>query len=376
MTESKQLEAMRATVKQDGGVSEARLLEFIKSQPGLEGRDIRITLETSDVRAGVSAGHLFFRLDDLEDVNAGHCGRYVLRFDIGPHRLFRGTSLKDQFDVMRTLRGRGLAVPDAVWLAPTNSVADGTPALIMRRVNAQSPEMLYMQKGPFVEASSSERQAILERCMRFCVDLHSEPVEALGLDFLSERGGNEGHFIDRQINWMQDEFHSRFSPAEDGERAPLFSQMRRTCDEAAEWLRARAPRHRKPVLVHGDVTLANIMFNDDGSVAAVLDWELCHEGLPEEDVAWFTLAAYGSANAYGASVEAIPSREDVCAAYLSAGGVVDDLEFGAALSAFTILSITALAMRVMPPQFWSEQPESWVRQEALLFEAMERFEGR
>jgi aminoglycoside phosphotransferase (APT) family kinase protein len=370
------LAAMRAMVTPTLGISEVTVLQFLKSRPELKGREIRVTLESSDAKAGVSAGHVFFRLDDADDAAAQYRGRYVIRFDVGEQRLFLQTSIEHQFDVMRALHAHGFEVPDAVWFDRDSVIAPGAAALIMRRLDARPPQMLYMQQGPYVDASPSGRQAMMQSLMGFCVRLHAQPVNELGLDFLAKRGGEGEHFIDREINWIQHEFHTRFPVTEEGERAPLLSRMRRTCDGAAEWLRQRAPRHRKPVLVHGDVTFGNVMLNDDGSTAAVLDWELCHEGLPGEDVAWLSLAARSVVNFYGASANAMPTLEDTLKAYLSAGGKGEDVEYATALCAFQILSIGALAMRKMPQEYWPSQAELWDREEAMLSEAMGKFEHR
>ena len=39
-------------------------------------------------------------------------------------------------------------------------------------------------------------------------------------------------------------------------------------------------------IVHGDYRCGNFLFLPDGTISAVLDWEMCHVGDPLEDVAW------------------------------------------------------------------------------------------
>lgn len=55
-------------------------------------------------------------------------------------------------------------------------------------------------------------------------------------------------------------------------------------EELAERLAARMPEERETVLVHGDYRLDNAVLGDDGSLRAVLDWELCTTGDPLADV--------------------------------------------------------------------------------------------
>jgi aminoglycoside phosphotransferase (APT) family kinase protein len=56
---------------------------------------------------------------------------------------------------------------------------------------------------------------------------------------------------------------------------------------AIRWLRANPPPPAQRVsVVHGDYRVGNVMYTDDGSLIAVLDWEMAHLGDPLEDLAW------------------------------------------------------------------------------------------
>ncbi len=55
-------------------------------------------------------------------------------------------------------------------------------------------------------------------------------------------------------------------------------------DELADRLEAAMPPEHEQVLVHGDYRLDNLVVRDDGTTAAVLDWELCSAGHPLADV--------------------------------------------------------------------------------------------
>ncbi|MGQ0622895.1 MAG: phosphotransferase family protein [Panacagrimonas sp.] len=53
-----------------------------------------------------------------------------------------------------------------------------------------------------------------------------------------------------------------------------------------DWLQTHIPRDsRKPVLVHGDFNIHNILV-DDNQVTAILDWECAGFGAPEQDLAY------------------------------------------------------------------------------------------
>ena len=56
---------------------------------------------------------------------------------------------------------------------------------------------------------------------------------------------------------------------------------------AIRWLRANPPPEpAHPAIVHGDYRVGNFLFLPDGSISAILDWEMCHIGDPLEDIAW------------------------------------------------------------------------------------------
>jgi aminoglycoside phosphotransferase (APT) family kinase protein len=80
----------------------------------------------------------------------------------------------------------------------------------------------------------------------------------------------------------------------------------RTIDEIGEplpaveaglrWLRLhRPPPPERIALVHGDFRLGNLIV-DEGGLAAVIDWELCHAGDPAEDIGWLCIRSWRFGN--------------------------------------------------------------------------------
>ena len=56
---------------------------------------------------------------------------------------------------------------------------------------------------------------------------------------------------------------------------------------AIRWLRRHPPPPpRRLSVVHGDYRTGNFLFDGDGRIRAILDWEMCHLGDPLEDLAW------------------------------------------------------------------------------------------
>lgn len=58
-------------------------------------------------------------------------------------------------------------------------------------------------------------------------------------------------------------------------------------EAAVRWLRRHPPPPaQKLSLVHGDYRTGNFLYNSEGDIKAILDWEMAHIGDPLEDLAW------------------------------------------------------------------------------------------
>ncbi|MCF8470418.1 MAG: phosphotransferase family protein [Parvibaculum sp.] len=56
---------------------------------------------------------------------------------------------------------------------------------------------------------------------------------------------------------------------------------------AIRWLHRNPPPPAERIcVVHGDYRTGNFLYNEEGDIRAILDWEMCHLGDPLEDVAW------------------------------------------------------------------------------------------
>ncbi|MBD3649044.1 MAG: phosphotransferase family protein, partial [Pseudomonadales bacterium] len=56
---------------------------------------------------------------------------------------------------------------------------------------------------------------------------------------------------------------------------------------AIRWLKANMPPPaQKLAVVHGDFRSGNFLYDGQGDIKGILDWEMCHLGDPLEDLAW------------------------------------------------------------------------------------------
>jgi aminoglycoside phosphotransferase (APT) family kinase protein len=71
-------------------------------------------------------------------------------------------------------------------------------------------------------------------------------------------------------------------------------------------LQAKVPVQVETTIVHGDYRPGNAIVGPDGTVRAVLDWELATLGDPLADVGWF-VAYWGDADGVGALPMSVPT---------------------------------------------------------------------
>ncbi len=104
-----------------------------------------------------------------------------------------------------------------------------------------------------------------ESLVEVLAELHAVEVDAVGLGDLGRREG----YIARQL----ERWHGQFDRSQiEGVDRPA------DVDRVYEVLASAIPAQGRSAIVHGDYRLDNAMLNDDGSVVAVLDWEICTLG--------------------------------------------------------------------------------------------------
>jgi aminoglycoside phosphotransferase (APT) family kinase protein len=114
---------------------------------------------------------------------------------------------------------------------------------------------------------------------------------------------------------------------------------------ALEWCRINQPTtESEPVLLWGDVRFGNVIFGDDLSPRAVLDWDMASIGAPEHDVAWFTMLESTTRLLLGQHLAGFPDRDGTIAQYESLSGrTLDNMEWYETLA---LVRSTAILSRI------------------------------
>ena len=158
----------------------------------------------------------------------------------------------------------------------------------------------YVSRGSgSVGAPSRERSTI-----------HRAGSDAVGLGDLSRKEG----YIERQLK----RWYRQWEQSKTRELASV--------DTVHEALSARIPEQGPAAIVHGDYRLDNCLVADDGTIAAVLDWELCTLGDPLADlglllVYWTDPGDERSALPDSATAQpGFPSKAELVERYAAASG--------------------------------------------------------
>ena len=173
-----------------------------------------------------------------------------------------------EFTVYSALADSGVPIPAAHFLELDPQWLD-RPFFIMDMVDGK-PGHFFFSADPY----EGQSEAVGRNFWRHLGTLAAQDHRALDLSGL-RNGDADGRYWARELD--------HWEAALDAGEALIEPAVR----GALRWLRRNPPPPAaKPAIVHGDYRCGNFLFLPDGSVSAVLDWEMCHVGDPLEDIAW------------------------------------------------------------------------------------------
>ena len=175
------------------------------------------------------------------------------------------------------------------------------------------------------------RRRIYEQLVDTLADLHSiDPAAAELGDF-----GKPGNYFERQVaRWTRQYRDSQTDYLPEMERLIAF-------------LPETLPEQSRTSIVHGDYRIDNVVFDGDGTLTAVLDWELATLGDPLADFSYLAMQwmmpADGGAGLGGLDLEAlgIPTLKEIVERYSERSGVrvADKLDWYFAYNLFRLAGI-------------------------------------
>jgi aminoglycoside phosphotransferase (APT) family kinase protein len=249
----------------------------------------------------ITGGHsnLTFAVTD-----ANGC-RWVLRRPPLGHVLATAHDMSREHKILSALRSTDVPVAPVVGLC-TDDAVNGSPFYVMEFVDGT-----VVRDVPTAESLSVDQRRVAgESIIDTLARIHAVDIDAVGLGDLGRREG----YIERQLQRWYGQFNKSRN-----RQVPLV-------DEVHDQLLANVPEQGPATIVHGDYRLDNCMLDADGTIAAVLDWEICTLGDPLADVGLLQVYwADPNEPTYSGlpsptSVEGFPTKADLLDGYARASG--------------------------------------------------------
>jgi aminoglycoside phosphotransferase (APT) family kinase protein len=232
-------------------------------------------------------------------------GDYVMRRKPFGKLLPSAHAVDREYRLLSGLHPLGFPVPQPLALCDDPDVI-GAIFYVMELVHGRP-----YANGALPEFDSDTRRSMYEQMIDTLADLHVIDPETAELgDF-----GKPGNYFERQVaRWTRQYRDSQTDYLPEVERLIAF-------------LPESVPEQSRTSIVHGDYRIDNVVFDGDGTLTAVLDWELATLGDPVADFSYLAMQwmmpADGGAGLAGLDVEAlgIPSLNEIVSRYSERSGV-------------------------------------------------------
>jgi aminoglycoside phosphotransferase (APT) family kinase protein len=258
--------------------------------------------------------------------------RMVARIQPRGYQLFLDNDVLFQWAMMHALRASGAVPVPPLYFSEPDADVLGAPFFIMGRVEGRVPQQLppyHVHGWIFDELSTDERERVWWNGIDALTAIHAIDWRT-NFGFLDEPGrGDLG--LDRYLGWVED----WYAWANRGRSFELS-------DTAMRYLREHQPSDASLGVVWGDACLGNLMFADDLSVAAVLDWEMATLGPGEADLGWWIFMDEMFSVGFDLPrLEGLPDRAATVAGYETRlGRRVNDIDYYRVLAGMRMAVVT------------------------------------
>ena len=232
-------------------------------------------------------------------------GDYVLRRKPFGKLLPSAHAVDREYRLLSALHPLGFPVPAPLALCEDPDVI-GAIFYVMELARGRP-----YANGALPEFDPPTRRQMYEQLIDTLADLHVIDPDSAGLgDF-----GKPGNYFERQVmRWTRQYRDSETDFIPEMERLIAF-------------LPESIPEQSRTSIVHGDYRIDNVVFDGDGALTAVLDWELATLGDPVADFSYLAMQwmmpADGAAGLAGLDLAelGIPTLAEAVARYSDRSGV-------------------------------------------------------
>jgi len=174
-----------------------------------------------------------------------------------------------EFGAYRAFHGTAVPVPEPLWLEEDASWLD-YPFFVMQELRGFESSPQQIAQAPYAQHAAKFAQ----RKWSILGEIAKADPRALGLEDVMEPVEAERCW-QRELGYWEKNLDERELCPQPVIRA------------AIRWLRRNPPPPPRRVgVVHGDFRTGNFLYDAQGEIHAILDWEMAHLGDPLEDLAW------------------------------------------------------------------------------------------
>jgi aminoglycoside phosphotransferase (APT) family kinase protein len=290
-------------------------------------------------------------------------GEYVLRRKPFGPLLPSAHAVDREFRVISALYPLDFPVPEPFALCTEEDVI-GAIFYVMELAKGRS-----YANGALPDFDAATRRRMYDQLVDTLAHLHTLDAARAGLgDF-----GKTGNYFERQVmRWTRQYRDSQTDYVPEMERLIAF-------------LPDTVPEQSRTAIVHGDYRIDNVLFDGDGTLTAVLDWELATLGDPLADFSYlamqWAMPADGGAGLAGLDLPAlgIPTLNEIAERYSERSGVpvADRLDWYFAYNLFRLAGIVqGIKKRVIDGTASHEDAAEMAKRVPMLAQAAWRFAER
>jgi len=179
------------------------------------------------------------------------------------------TDRRHEFLAYRAFRGSDVPVPEPIWLEEDASWLE-RPFFVMERVDGCESSLRALTEPPYL----ARREKLGQAKWRVLGAIARADLSRLGL-------AKGRAALSPESCWEHELSHWEHVIDTDALEPEPIARA------AIRWLRRNPPPPAQRIsVVHGDYRSGNFLYDAEGGLRAVLDWEMWHLGDPLEDLAW------------------------------------------------------------------------------------------
>lgn len=193
--------------------------------------------------------------------------KLILRRD--PPASLIDTERRIEFEAYRAFHGTSVPAPEMLWLEEADGPLDH-PFFIAEEIAGFQAGPGLLWNAPYLDTHAR----LAQRKWTILGEIAKADPVANGLAAVMPAVKAEDCW-NRELTYWEEVLNN-----DEAEPLPIIRA-------AIRWLRANPPPPAQKVgVVHGDYRTGNFLYDTDGEIHGILDWEMAHLGDPLEDLGW------------------------------------------------------------------------------------------